>query len=589
MTFFCDRPSIAAGNERLAVSTGGRFAQSIRGDRTLSSDAPVCTPGAVRIHPLAVAVAIASGSLALIPATALGDSNGLFENITVSATRRSADVQDVPYNISAYSGEALEELRIEDLAQFARWVPGLTLVDQGQRAANLLTVRGLNASSIVASEALGNNGGGTVATYVGDIPVYVDLRPLDIERVEVLMGPQGTLYGSGTLAGAVRYIPKRPSTDAASLDLHARGYTLAESDSPGYGADAAFNIPINDRLAFRGVVGYMKEAGFVDYNFIVGRDRAGKISPEDFAQLRRKKDADDLEIMSARASLLWHVTDDVDAVFTYHYQDKKSGGRTINHVESFGTGKYEAAHRFLEPNERQNQIFSLEVSADFELGPLGPVELVSATGYSMYRDDGQRDQTDLLLNFGYGYEDFPEFSAFTHDFSDEDTFTQELRVVSAGDSRWNWIAGAFYSKFNIDGTSREFTPGIPEFFGIAPPPLPTGDLEYQSVQKSSEEQVAVFGELGYRLTDNWQITGGMRWFDYRIKDRIQVKIPLVALTNTTNPEPISENNVIFKFNTSYQLDDAIPGMDSGNLYFTFSQGYRTGGFNGVGECPDPLP
>ncbi|MDH3977607.1 MAG: Plug domain-containing protein, partial [Gammaproteobacteria bacterium] len=141
---------------------------------------------ALPLNPVAGAVALAIGSMTLASTDVHASGGYINDEMVVTSTKRDSSVQDVPFNVSAFSGEILEEQRITDLNQLARWVPGLTVTNQGQRSANVLTARGLNASSIQASELLGNSGGGTVQTYLGDVPVYVDLQMLDIERVEVL-------------------------------------------------------------------------------------------------------------------------------------------------------------------------------------------------------------------------------------------------------------------------------------------------------------------------------------------------------------------------------------------------------------------
>ena len=552
-------------------------------------------PVVARLNPVSGAVALAVGSMTVSPLSVAQEDDaftGFFEEILVTATRRSSDVQDVPYNIAAFSGETLQQQRITNLQEFARWVPGLTLTDQGTRTANVLTVRGLNASSLQASEFLENGGGETVSTYLGDIPLYLDLKPYDIDRVEVLIGPQGTLYGAGTLAGAVRYIPKRPNYDGVTLDTHVKGYYQEESDDLGWGLDATLNVPlVEDKLAFRGTLGYVEEAGFIDYPFLVrvpgvSNPEPNFNDPNDVAaNLRKEEDVNKEETLSARAALLWDVTEDFRAILTWYYQNMDVGARSINHRASFNTGDYESGHRYVEPNERENNLVALEITWD-----LGFAELTSATGIAKYEDDGQRDQTDLLLNFEYGYEDFPAFAAFTRDTSEEDTITQELRLVSTGDSRINWIAGFFYSDFEQDAVSLEFTPGIPEFFGSAPPPLPTGDIEYRQLTNDKLEQIALFGEVGFAITDNWQITGGLRWFDYENTTTISVDLPLIDVFGTPESAEISEDDYTWKINTSYALEDGFAGSNGGSVYFTISTGYRLGGVNVFQLCAsDPPP
>ena len=129
--------------------------------------------------------------------------------IIVTATRRAESIQDIPLNIAAVGSEQIEEQGLTELSDLLPFVPGINIVDRGGRQGNPVIVRGLNVDAIGSGDG-NNDGGGTVATYLGEIPVFVDLKLNDLERVEVLLGPQGTLYGAGTLGGAIRYIPRKP-------------------------------------------------------------------------------------------------------------------------------------------------------------------------------------------------------------------------------------------------------------------------------------------------------------------------------------------------------------------------------------------
>lgn len=576
-------------------------------------------PLAARLNPVSGAVALAVGSMSVLPAgnTNAQDSGpNLYEEIMVTATRRETSVQDIPYNISAVGAGELRELDISNVADLARWVPGMTLVDQGPRAASPLIVRGVSVDELSFSEALGNNNGGSVATYVGEIPVYIDLVPKGLERVEVLRGPQGTLYGAGSLAGAVRYIPVRPNTDAFSLDMHAKTFDINESDDASYDVDVDFNIPIAGRLAFRGLVSYTDRAGFIDQNYLV--QRPGFSVPEpDFsnpaevsANLRSKdEDVNEVETWYTRAALLWDITDELQAMLTYHYQDQDVKGRQVNHEDSLNligadqgvaikSGFYENAHRVEEPSERKNNIVELVVTAD-----LGFAELTSATGYVDYDEDGQRDQTDLLLTFGYTYADFPTFTAFTAENSEENTFTQELRLVSTGDGPLSWIGGAFFSDADVDSSSLEFTPCLYDTDPTCPPggsgvaEIPSivsrfgNDVEYVQLEDRSLKEWAVFGELSYRFTDEWQVTVGGRYFDVEDDFTETIGFPLLnqilGIDPTDPTEQIAFNptqsdesfdDFIVKLNTSYDLSDDVM------VYGTFSQGYRNGGSNAIVDC-----
>ena len=124
------------------------------------------------------------------------------------------------------------------------------------------------------------------------------------------------------------------------------------------------------------------------------------------ANLRREEDVDWEQTTAGRLALLWTASDAVDVTLNYYFQDQDVGGRTVNHREAFQTGNYESGSRFLEPNDRENELLSVEVIAD-----LGFAALTSATSVSEYNQVGQRDQTDLLLDFEYGYENFPSFAA----------------------------------------------------------------------------------------------------------------------------------------------------------------------------------
>jgi iron complex outermembrane receptor protein len=536
----------------------------------------------------------ASISLLALPiaAPALAQETTVDE-IIITATRRDTTVQDAPINIAAIGGDAIEAQGFSNLADIAAYVPGIHLVDQGGRDGNRIVVRGLNADPIGGSEGVGNSTGGMVATYLGEVPIVLDLKLNDMERVEVLLGPQGTLYGAGTMAGAVRYIPKRPSFSGPELIVRGETYGYKEADSASYDVGLTFNMPLSDSFAVRGSIDYLDDSGFIDYAYVVRE--VGVSNPDALgnaadiaANTRRVADANTEEALSGRLAFRWQPIEAIDANLTWYFQNQQVGARQISSARvktlPAPVGDYESALRVLEPNERDNNLVALEITAD-----LGFATLTSATGLSKYEETGQRDQTDLLIGLEYSYELFPAFTAFTREDAEEEAINQEIRLVSKGDGPLSWIVGGFYNKSEANAESREFTPGYAAFNGGVRP----DNLEYYSVDRVELTEQAIFGEISYRFTDAWQVTLGARKYAYELETASAVDFPLFnSVFGGAGPNDITLNfedggqeddGWLFKLNTSYDLSEDVL------VYATISEGYRIGNSNGVAPCPNPLP
>ncbi|WP_310540072.1 TonB-dependent receptor [Phenylobacterium sp.] len=547
--------------------------------------------------------ALALPLVALAPQAAFaadaGDAASVSELI-VTATRRDTTIQDTPVNIAAVGGEEIKQQGFDNLAEITRFVPGIFIVDQGARQGNNIIVRGLNATALGSNDG-NNDGGGTVATYVGDIPLFVDLKLNDIERVEFLLGPQGTLYGAGTLGGAIRYIPTKPRLGVWEGSVRGDTYGYAHGSNPSIDVGFTLNAPLGDTFAIRASVDFLDDQGFIDQPFAVSQVGISDPDP-DFTNptavrnnLHGRKDVNTEETVSGRLGLRWTPTDAIDLNLTYYYQNAKVGGRQVSGsgVTSFPVpvDKWESVLRVTEPNEVTNQLLALEGTFD-----LGFADLTSATGLSKYKDDGRRDQTDLLIGLEYSYEAFPSFTAFTNEQSDDKAFTQELRLVSKSESALSWIVGAYYNSKTEDGFSKEFTPFYDAYLKsvFATGPLRPDSVEYYSVTNRKLTESAGFGEVSYEFTDAWQVTLGGRYYTYDLEVESGTDLPLY---NTTvggrtpvdafviNYSTVSQKDKgwLFKFNTSYKFSDDVM------TYFTVSEGYRIGSDNGVGACPTPLP
>jgi iron complex outermembrane receptor protein len=514
--------------------------------------------------------------------------------VVVTASRREENVQDTPLNIAAVGGAQIEEQGFTDIADVLAYVPGINVVDRGGRQGNPIIVRGLNADPIGPGDG-NNDGGGTVATYLGEIPVFVDLKLNDMQRVEVLLGPQGTLYGAGTLGGAIRYIPNRPDFSGDTLSVRAEAYQYSDAGSLSTDAGFTFNKTFTDNFAIRGSVDVLNDSGFVDQPYVLLNPGVSEPDPnfgnpaQVAANLRYVEDADSEEVLSGRLAARWQPLSWLDGTLTYYYQDADIGGRRISSVRGVlpGLEDYQNTKRFLEPNKITNELLALEVTAD-----LGFAELTSATGFSTYVEDGQRDQTDLLISLEYSYEAFPTFAAYTREEGEEERFNEEIRLVSTHEGPLQWIVGAFYNEFDSAGYSAEYTPGYAAFAGFNRP----DDLEYFSQSRINLVEQALYGEVSYDFTDTLTVTVGARAYEYELKEFSAVDFPLFdpafvapGLSEIGNQafDPTlgqKDDGVLGKFNIAWDVNPDLL------VYGTVSQGYRIGNSNGLGPCPayDPL-
>lgn len=516
------------------------------------------------------------------------------DTIIVTATRRTANLADVPINISAIGADQIEDERLNDIRDLGAFTPGITITDTGPRGAGTIVMRGLSAND---TSVFADNGNSAIGSYLGEVPLYLDFKLIDLQRVEVLLGPQGTLYGLGTLAGAIRYIPERPDASTFSGYAHGRAFDVAHGNGIGYVVDGAVNLPlVPDVLAFRSATGYFFDPGFIDYPFAVQTIGVSLPQPgpasnplgtlaQQLANFRPREDVNFGRTITTRNQLGLTI-DNLNAYFSYVYQETRSGGRQANGGGVVGEGRYEAPWRVTEPATRRAHLISLEVEA--QLGDFA--ELVSATAATYTRNDFSVDVTDLLLDLDYGYEAFPAFTGFTRSSADNDQFNQELRLVSTHGGPFSWVIGGFFNRVKGATSYREFIPGFSASpAGIAAGVIPNDeDNEFASFGRSTTREMAAFGEASFQITPDWQVTGGLRYYDYKIT-RIGGSVlpffdgPITGDLDIPSSSGQAEaDGFVWKANTSYKLGaDAL-------VYLTYSTGYRIGGAN-TGAAPCVLP
>jgi outer membrane receptor protein involved in Fe transport len=521
------------------------------------------------------------------PEAAPADDAGEGESIVVTATRRDTTLMNTPINIAAIGNEQLERQRIDDLRDIADFTPGVTISDTGAGSAGTVVLRGLNASDVAAGGATYDD---ALGIYLGEVPLYYDFKLLDIARVEILLGPQGTLYGLGTLAGAIRNIPNRPNVTEFEGEAHGRFFAKDHSGDLGYQTDGMINIPIvTDHIAFRSATGYYYDPGFIDYPLLVQEPGVSLpqpsgtdgVDPDDYdANLYGEKDLNFEKTFTTRNQLLFQTTEDLKLILTYAYQQTKTDGNQSNSAGVLGTGNYENGGRFVEPVKRRAHLVSAEVNANIA----DIVDLVATGAYTDVRNQSQGDNTDLLLDLDYDYELFPAFVSWNESVNRRKQYNGEVRLVSRHGGPFNWVLGGFYNEQNLQSDYAEHTPNHPWVDPVTNP----DELEYVSYTTSKVTEKAIFGEGTFQITPEWQVTGGARYFKYTSKIAGAQTLPLLGQPLSPYDKIVrggiaGQDGWVWKANTSYNFTPDLM------VYATYSKGYRIGGPNTVAPCDDPLP
>jgi iron complex outermembrane recepter protein len=458
------------------------------------------------------------------------------DEIVVTATRRNTLISDTPISIRAVSGDDLEARGATSLTDYALSVPGLSYVEAGVGGSQL-TIRGIGS----------DGGAATVGYYLDEAPLSSagftpDFANFDVERIEILRGPQGTLYGDSSMGGTLRIITKKPKYSDFEGQL-AASLGTTRFGALSYSGSAAVNVPlITDKLAVRVTGNYVRDGGIVD-NIGVGQ-----------------KDVDRRTRYSIRSQLAFNPVDDLTINLSYLYQDRKY--RADNTIDGPVEG-LEQDRAFNEPTSDRIHLASATLSYDF-----GSANLVSATNYF-----------DSKIRRFYDANQFVGGGSFTiRDSLPETRFSQEVRLSSSGDSKLTWLVGGFYQKIKSDNSIQQFDSPL-DFAGL-------GITDYGTTFNTrAQRQAAVFGELGYTFFDALTITGGLRYYDYKLTgtvDGVGPIIPFLGFPSALTVLPVAKDDGLLKrVNVSYKInEDAL-------VYAQYADGFRIGGSN-TGVSPDKI-
>ena len=457
------------------------------------------------------------------------------DEIVVTAQKREERLFEVPMSISAVTSEEIQRraaLTIEDM-QYS--VPGLSITQfsPGQQRVQL---RGISVFT----------GLPTVGTYLDEIPLNtesnqngLDVQLLDLERVEVLRGPQGTLYGQGAMGGTIRYITREP--DLRDFGFEASG-EIGFVEGGGTDADVrgAVNIPVvSDRFALRIAGNYRRYGGWID------NPRLGL------------KNINDGDSGTVRVKGVVRASEKLDISFLYSHQKLELGSG------NFADANGKNVEALTTPVTSRADIANLTINYDF-----GFATLTSATSYIDRLDTIQNDASrsfiplfELPAPFGFGFPPGTFQSVALNQRLKNEIFNQEVRLASDGSDRLTWTIGGMYRDARPSAvTSSALTPGL----------LPFTIISTSGTFPSTSESWAVFGEAGYKFTPQLTATVGARYFEDRRKQNTSSTVFGNASvdTGTGNFNAFSP-----RFNLAYQPNEQV------NLYANVAKGFRSGGFN----------
>ena len=571
---------------------------------------------------LAVAITAACMTMTAAPSHAQSGDDNVLEEIMVTATRREARVQDIPYNISAMSGEYLELQNIVNQYDVLRAMHGVTVIDRGYRNAgtvNSIVIRGLNVDNGRNGDIM-LNAVPTVATYYDNTPLFANFLIKDIERVEVLRGPQGTLYGSGSLGGTVRYIGNRPDPEGFAADIELDYGQTSGSSGDNIALDAMVNIPLGEKTAVRATFSRIDNDGVIDYINAYQLNSFGEplidvngscVDPRSASDtevlqnvgcFRNVEDADFVEINYAKVSLRGEPSDTFSYQLSYQYQEDTIGARRSTTLGDngqlpgsalyFAYGDDDSGQVLLEPSERDVDMASLDLEWD-----LGFATFTSSTATYDHEGSGESDNGALWAsggrdwNFNFYGGGWQRPAQRAERGYDDSAVIQEFRLVSNETrNNFDWLAGAFYMDQDNSVNQYSYNPGMGEFFnacvdtggpecaGFWPAIFYPGsqftEIDFEYIRDTSYEEMALYGEVTYHFSDDFRLTGGFRWFDNETVNDVVLGFPLVLpdLASPMAPRSTdSDDDILLKLNASWDLND------DNMLYATYSEGYRHGG------------
>ena len=561
----------------------------------------------VRPTPLSLAISalIAAPAASAVAQDQSDDAeNRMLEEVTVTARKREENLQMIPQSIQAISAQTIEQAGLRGMDDYVRFIPSMNIVQANPGTAKVV-FRGIaDAQSTFIAEP-------SAAVYLDEQSLVVTGQPnprmVDIERVEALSGPQGTLFGASAQSGVLRIITNKPDPTAFDAWIDGGIGTTKHGDM-SYDVSGMVNIPLSESWALRLVGFTAKDGGFID--IVEGTTPRFDLFENEGAP---QSNFNDVKTSGGRIAARWFINDDWTMTASIIYQKTKSDGR--NEHDPDHAGELNLV-RFKPEFEYDDQDWT-QYALTFE-GDLGFADFISATSYFTrdwtYTQDTSVGYASYFGTFCYN----PYFIAYSkycfqpqslydstyyrgayyndpigylQNVQNNSKLSQEFRLFHQGETI-DWVAGFFYEKSKEDWQFTTFTEGFDESHAYdnftsgrlidSGHPIPTrapNGAWWYSDDDTEWEQWAIFGEVTWHITESLHLTGGARWFSREMDKLYFVENPRYNLNDEGVLNPTSdENDWVPKVSLSWNVtDDSL-------LYTLYSEGFRPGGTNrGRGE------
>ena len=556
-------------------------AQSNRVGANLSVRPLMCLALVPLMIVLGAVDASAQGQAGTPKSPSLSDIHKLQE-IVVTATRRTESVMDVPFSVNVQEEADIQRLNTFSLEGLSRNVAGLNIQNLGP-GQSVVTIRGISSGQIVRDQPGIKE---QVGVYLDDTPIAIslftpDLDLYDVQRVETLRGPQGTLFGSGSIGGTVRYVTNKPQLGVKEVKTQFDLNTI-DSGTAGGHVKAAFNAPLGDNAAVRVTSYGTRYGGFIDALRATGET---------------DNNVNDGGRFGGRVSVLWKPTENITITPRLVYQSIDVDGFNRDEIFNLYANPYSTTRPRVQLGKRQ-QFLLLDEAFEDETLILDNVvkwnvsDRVDATYVASYTNRDvlvSRDSSALAGSVAVDVGFPPEgvlLPSNLRDTTELEQMTHEVRLSSNDDGAFQWQAGVFYSNIKRNYSQRLPTPGWDLTHGNAGSPLGaledsrngfnTMDSPYVSDLTYDLSQIAVFGEATYTFFDRLGVTAGLRWYDWEEDKTFKSGGAFSNSAAQNQNVTVSSNGFTPRFMVNYDVTDRVV------VNAQASQGFRLGGFN------DPL-